>query len=567
MSILNNTIPQDNLIKNIINNNTTNNTIYINHFYKLNIQLKKNDFAMIRQKNNNCYWRAPIHLFMKLLSEEGLLNSNIHDYNTENTENTENTDDNLKMAKIHYKLMLFLKSIGRNKVVSLNDKYSTTNNEEINDIYCSVHEWWTMTIKKCCSYGFANTMIIMLLKHLIELLNVQHIVQINETHTQYITNAPFTKDYFNSDYVNIYNTFYNNQNYTKTNKIQLAYLNVNIDKKLQVNQSNDLQTYLCKEYDYTYNETDKLKEHNDTINLLNKNHLNDVPSMNCIDNKSSVNFCTQKVELIRNHFTNDCKYVFTSCKRTDIEDTFNKKSIQLNNILVYDDCILMLLGCILLNNYHYTTLLRDGSEWQYYYNTKIYKCKNIVNNNNILDVKLHNNKHISNTWDIALYKIIKRGINVIVFDSNLSNKTITFIYQNINNESLLFHIISCNLNITENTKNIKYHYLDNNNCNENKVYKLAELCTKIYIDSNPSVINECIKANCVNYLHDNMVLYYELPTIGKYIKIEKQNKMFMKINNSSINLNTTMNDHDILTQCVEEYTENQYTSIVSNIII
>jgi len=423
----------------------------------------------------------------------------------------------------HYQLIRLMIDTGRNNYIQLNQSYNPT--ETIEKLYCSVPSLWTGRLPNDCdSLGEADIWFERLFRH------------------STIINFDIFKEQLLLDIISISPQTTIFENMPKSN----------------------LQDY---------------------INIPVYLNGSDVITDTLTSYRPNYNISVQK----RNYkLQNNTTYMFVD--RVKVGDN-NDPDVDLNNIIVKDNCILACLGCYSYTGSHYETVLRNGENWQYYDST-IENLQNdsVVQNNNIT-VPNRSNNFIRRYWSMALYKVIKRNVNVIAFDldgvlhkdvrsantegfrngyayDNIFNATIEFIVNNIDNDEMLFHIIShnpdCNNKTAglltmggidfENKEKIQYHCLETDPTNKltNKVYKLIQLSVNIFVEDSPAIINSCIRANRINALHENMVLYYAIPELELYIRIEKDNEQMMKLQPDTNNLNN-LSEHEILGRFVENY--------------
>jgi hypothetical protein len=51
----------------------------------------------------------------------------------------------------------------------------------------------------------------------------------------------------------------------------------------------------------------------------------------------------------------------------------------------------------------------------------------------------------------------------------------------------------------------------------------------VFIDDSPKIINECIIGNTYNYFNNPVTIYYSIPELNKFVKIDKKNVNLVKI--------------------------------------
>jgi len=586
-----------------------------NIFYKIKAQIGKADFGMITQNNNNCYWRCVVHLMMKMLNEENILenitNYDPADYKIYNNGLIDIDENDKNIAYDHIKLMIYLKHMGQTGI-NMSDKFwDGSSYKTINQLYCDLPLAWSNADTPCVDFGVSLTVLNSFLGTIgsLKLNNETEIVGdelvfIDSTVNIYVdklqSSSRKSQNIATGDFLNIYDTIDDNKSTLHSNVVGIT---------LPYDQNgSDLQSYIGIG-NSLYNKTAE-KQTNQNLAI----------GENCINKP---NKCEATIESIKYKLSKNAKYLLIDSGRIKYnlygEVMCQTKSIPLNDMILYDDCILACVGSFMHHGNHYTSIIRDGNDWKYYHDSTIENPHEKVSNNIITMNNLHGDK-LDEKWITVLYKIVKRGVTVVALDFdgvlhknvgpidiygfrhtgngvNIAfDATIAFIKSIINNDDVFLYILShnplCNTNTQSllsnesidltippdikkslNPRKIEYKCLPSNPSLKyvDKVEELIKIGAKIFIDDSPIILNSCIKGNVVNYLHDQMILYYALPQHDKYIKITKQNKCLLKLKPTPEHIATAMTNDNILRTYVES-TVNipinmRYLSVVDNITL
>lgn len=582
-------------IKYPINSETTMEQIRgYNLFYKIQAQIGKADFGMIKQKNNNCYWRCVIHMIMKMLNEENILEK-LNKYIPKNSKTYNNSqhiisEEDKNLAYNHIKLMLYLKHMGQVGVDMENTFWDGNKDKKINELYCDLPIGWSGAMIPCVDFGVSpmlvNTLmgsmgdIVLQDKKIIPGDKLAFVDSSIDTHKDKIqTQSRKRENKTVIDPIEIYNSMGNIKQSANSTIVGIT---------LPYEQNGtDLQSYLgigSSVYNKTANTTDGKRLET---------------GENCNKNPEK---CDATIEIVKYKLNDDAKYLIIDSGRVEYDMMTGQvicknKQIHLNDMIYYDDCVLVCVSAFLHHGVHYTTIVRDGKGWKYYHDSNIESPNENVSDNIITMNNLHGDK-LSNKWITALYKIVKRNVTVVALDfdgvlhknvgeidsdgyrhtisgphENVFRETINFIKTVINKDDVFLYILShnplCHTNAFDlltsegidlsipvdvdtalNPKKIEYKCLPYNLSKKHvdKTEELLKIGARIFIDDSPTIINTCIKGNCINYLHSEMVLYYALPQHDKYIKIDKLNKCLLKVNPILPNSLTTLtSEYSLLT--------------------
>jgi hypothetical protein len=494
--------------------------------------------------------------------------SNIYEVEDESHPNYNNLVFDVESSLIRlYRLMYFLRSKGRERVVNPSDKYF--NDNRIRDAYCDVPETWSMSFPRCSTLGESSNLIQQIVESMGKLTDMQDTIDHpDENPTMKIFGTRLTRTYVkekdqSADRVPQAGLV------PETHYESFANVKDKIDWK-------NLDIYVTKDSKYT-----------GVINIREKqgkvSHISDAifdssatVTGNYYTKNNGTRIATATFDKPKTTINN--RYLLITCARN--ADTSIRNVVKVNNVISYDNNLFICTGLIFHHGGHFTSAFRDNNSWLYYednairkdiikgthdetindcvieahpnvYGQKINKCWTVALyrriNQNILSITLAFNGIIS-----SKYEILPNGMTQLLpggLEAGIATRDIEKFKTLVNNPNNLINVLHTDDDISNKVKSIcmknaynidnypgvdpelkperiNYVKMDIDDIPDNKkvskvVDYLYRLDTSIYIDVSPHILNECIMAITIGYLDIKLVYY--LPKHEKFIVIDTKN--------------------------------------------